>query len=540
MKKILILALTLVLASSLVSCTDMLENPRKGALDFSTYYANATGDDAEKLIARAYNLYFGGPESSQVLNFFEIISDDISCGGGTYADNANRYRDADELTSQVSDWVFNNRSTLYGNSYSCIYQCNLIIEKIPESSDAKINKVKAEAKFLRAVCMFELMRTWHNPPFADHIFTSDDMYAPNGDPKVMIDWVLENLAEAAQGLPSLAVKGGQIAIGGRATVAAAQAFAGKAALWYGTQYNDKEYVEKAIEPLKSIINSGKYGLIANPADLLRVKSDWCEEYIFEQNCAESSSNKTIQNDNRHTWRSLRADNINVPSSIHGYGWGFCNPTQEFVDFMKEHDGENSPRFKSKILSYEDLLAMNYNGAKGMKPGMQYPNCVGYFNATSLMWEEDLYTETGNNFWSRANNPIIRYAEVLLMYAEAQFLANNDSDGSGLNALNEVRNRAGLEPLNALTLQSVQDERRAELFGETERWFDIIRWKVADDVLKDAGKQRYAFKGYKPGTTEYNIEVTNGQGNGWNDKYWELPFGSIHLQANPSIEQHQGW
>lgn len=545
MKKYIKIASALALSLTLASCASELENPRKGANDFNTFYANATAQDADKLIAEVYNTYFGGPEEVQKMNFFEIISDDNACGGGTYADNANRYRNADELTCQPSDWLFHGPwigYSLYQGLYVAIYHCNLILDKIPESNDAEINRVKAEAKFLRAVCMFEAMRVWHNPPFADHVYTSEDMLAPNGDPKEMIDWVLANLEEAAKELPAKSSKGTQASIGGRASQAAAQAFYGKAALWYGTQYSDNAYVQKAIPALKSIISSGKYDLIANVNDLFRVKSDFCDEYIFERNAGEVAADKTYQNDNRQTWRSLRLDNVYIPSSIRAYGWAFVHPTQEFIDFMKEHDGADNARFKSKLLSYEDLLAMDYDDPtqKGIKPGCEYPNLVGYWNATCLMWDEDLYTETGNNFYSRANNPIIRYAEVLLMYAEAQFIANGDSDKSGLEALNKVRQRAGLSPLSSLTMQNIIDERRAELYSENERWFDIIRWKIADKVLANAGKQRYAFKGYKPGTTEYDIVVTAGEGKGWDDKYWELPFGDNQLQANPNLVQHKGW
>lgn len=548
MKKIITLASACLLAFSLSSCVGQLENPRKGANDFNTFYTNATAEDAEKLIAQAYNTYFGGPEEVQKQNFFEIISDDMACGGGTYSDNANRYRDADELTCQPSDWLFHGPwrgYSLYQAIYVCIYQCNLIIDKIPESNDAEINRIKAEAKFLRALNMFEAMRVWHNPPFADHIYSAEDMLAPNGDPKEMIDWILENFDDAAKVLPALTAKGQQGKIGGRATAAAAKAFYGKAALWYGTQYNDNAYVQKAVAPLKSIIDSKVYDLIPNPADLFRVKSDFCEEYIFERCCAETGSDKALQNDNRQTWRSFREDNLYIPKGFLAYGWAFCNPTQEFVDFMKEHDGEDSPRFKAKLLSYDQLMEMEYSDPtkKGLKPGAIYTNCVGYWNATCLMYNDDLYTGTGGNYYSRANNPIIRYAEVLLMYAEAQLIANNDSDKSGLAALNKVRARASLAPLASLTQQAVIDERRAELFSECERWFDIIRWKIADKVLADAGKHRYTFMGYKPGTTEYWIddnEYSKGAGKGWDDKYWELPFGDNQLTANPNLVQHKGW
>lgn len=544
MRKTNILAPVLLLAAAFASCTKQLENPRKGANDFNTYYTNASAEDAEKLIAEVYKTYFGGPEEVSVQNFFEIISDDCGCGGGTYADNANRYRNADELTCQPSDWLFHGPwrgYSLYQSLYLCIYHSNLILDKIPETTDAAINRVKAEARFLRAVCMFEAMRVWHNPPFADHIYSAEDMYAPNGDPAEMIEWVLQNLAQAAEELPAKAAKGQQARIGGRATSAAAQAMYAKAALWYAAKYGDDSYAKKAVAPLKAVIGSGKYELVSDPSDLFRVKSDFCDEYLFERNCAETGSDKTFQNDNRQTWRSLRNDNINIPNDIFAYGWGFCLPTQEYVDFMKAHDGESSPRFRSKIVSYEQLLAMEYDGPdKGLKTGKSYPNCTGWFNNTCLMWKADVYTETGGNIYSRANNPVIRYAEVLLMYAEAQLLANNDSDGSGLEALNLVRDRAGIARASKLDLETVIDERRAELFCESERWFDIDRFRLGAKVLANAGKKRYAFKGYKSGTTEYDIEVTDGDGKGWDDKYYDLPFGDNQIQANPNLVQHVGW
>ena len=547
MKKSIIFASLILLSLYLSSCTKELDNPREGATDFNTFYKNATVADAQKLIAGTYNIYFSGPEEVQIQNFFEIISDDITCGGGKYADNANRYRNADELTCQPSDWLFygpRRGYSLYQSIYKCIYQCNLIIDKIPETNNAEINRIKAEAMFLRAVALFEGMRVWHDIPFADHIYTSEDMLAPNGDPAQMIDWVLSNLSEAAKILPAVPGKGQQSVIGGRATSGAALAFYGKAALWYGTQYNNVEYVKKAIDPLNTIIKSNLYDLIANPKDLFRVKSDFCQEYIFERNCAETASDKSLQNDNRQTWRSLQADNVYIPKVFKGYGWAFCNPSVEFVDFMKEHDGADNVRFEAKLMSYDQLMDMEYSDQKkGIKPGAYYTNHVGYWNATALMWNEDLYTETGNNFYSRANNPIIRFAEVLLMYAEAQFVANGDSDRSGLAALNRVRVRAQLPEISSLTLQNIIDERRAELFSENERWFDIIRWRIADKVLANAGTHRYSFLGYKEGTKEYKIDdngISKGEGHGWEDKYWELPFGTNQLQANPNLKQHNGW
>ena len=139
-----------------------------------------------------------------------------------------------------------------------------------------------------------------------------------------------------------------------------------------------------------------------------------------------------------------------------------------------------------------------------------------------------------------NAALLRYAEVLLLYAEAKFLVDKDADGTGLAALNEVRRRAQIDPVPALTYQIIKDERRAELFYEQERFFDLVRWGDAPTVLKDKGKKQYRFHGYKPGTTEWDIEVLDGPGHGWQDKYNLLPFPFEQISANPNLKQNPGW
>ena len=136
--------------------------------------------------------------------------------------------------------------------------------------------------------------------------------------------------------------------------------------------------------------------------------------------------------------------------------------------------------------------------------------------------------------------MLRYAEVLLLYAEAKFLVDKDADGTGLKALNEVRTRAQLAPVTALTYQIIKDERRAELFCEQERFFDLVRWGDAPTALANKGKTYYKFYGYKPGTTEWNVAAVAGSGKGWQDKYSLLPFPFEQITANPNLVQNPGW
>jgi hypothetical protein len=137
---------------------------------------------------------------------------------------------------------------------------------------------------------------------------------------------------------------------------------------------------------------------------------------------------------------------------------------------------------------------------------------------------------------------MRYAEVLLMYAEAKFLVDDDADGTGLAALNQVRERAELDPLASMTYQDIKDERRTELWGEHERFFDLVRWGDAAEALKDKGKTWYTFWGYKEGTTEWDIRTREGTGSGWDTrgKYEVFPFPYQQLSANPNLVQNEYW
>ena len=537
MKKIIILASALLAALSLASCQKELDIPQKGTLELDNYYAEAGPEEAERLIARAYNDFFNGPKGAQPSIFLDIISDDLWAGGGTFNDNSNEYQFASSLISTPTDWAFR---TVYQVLYRNIYYCNLIVDEIPDGNDATINRIKAEAKFLRAIAMFEAMRWWGNPPFADHVFGEDDRNAPNGDPAVMIEWVLKNLDDASKVLPALSAKGTQAQFGARATKHAALAYYGKAAVWYGTRYKDNAYVQKGQAALKQVIDSGLYDLLPNPLDVHRLAADWSAEYIFEHNAADVTEQITRQNDNRQQWRNFRDENMRVPDAIYGAGWGFANPTDDFVKFMIAHDGgEDNPRFQSKLISYDRLEAMPHSGQKGIIRTI--PHCVGWFNATCLMWKDDCYPKalTGNSVYSKANVAYLRYAEVLLLYAEAAFLTKTDEAG-GLAALNKVRERAGLAALATMTYQDIKDERRAELFSEQERYFDLVRWGDAPTALANKGKKQYGFNGYKADGVTWDVVEEPGTGSGWSDKWNTLPFPETQLTANPELKQNAGW
>ena len=544
MKRIYIALSLAALLLTLGACQKNLDIPQKSVLSTEDFYANATAEDAEALIGSVYHLYWGGRDVTCVngiekIMFLNALDDDHYPGGGSFTDNANNFQDAGNYNVTSADAA---PKIMYKGVYSVIYHCNLILEKIPVSNDARIARVKAEANFLRALAMFDAVRWWGTPPLADHLLSQDEYYQANTPTEDSINWILARMKEAADALPAISGKGQQKAFGARISKHAALAYRGKVALWYGQKFDKKEYITEAVNDLKTVIDSNLYGLVSDMFIIERQAGDFCEEYVFEHNSGDNDGFPgDPSNDLRHTWTGWPSS-VQLPSCFFG-GWGWNAVSKDFGEFLAEHEGgTEKPRFKSTIHTYEQVLDMEY--AAGVTPGVKsvvYHN-AGYFTFRGLGWLSEAYEGTSPPFWKwyKANTPMLRYAEVLLLYAEAKFLADGDADKSGLKALNEVRKRAQIPELTSMKYQDIKDERRAELFCEQERFFDLVRWGDAPTALANKGKTYYKFYGYKAGTKEWNVEAVAGSGKGWQDKYSLLPFPFEQTSANPNLKQNPGW
>jgi hypothetical protein len=527
-KAIAALTAFLSLAVLPVSCSqDDFDIPQKGVLELEAFYTTADDADVLSALASIYkNVYTGvrGPDWYVAIN---ALSDDCFAGSA-FTDN--------DVWQQFSNYNIVTTNTtvksLYQNYYKLIYWCNLLIEKVSPDTDIK-KRVTAEAKAIRAFCHFDLIRLWGNPVMVDKVISSGESNnMPNTPADQTYAFIEQDLNDAIALLPSKQGISGQAAIGGRLTAEAARALLGKVQLWQGN------YAEAAAT-LKQIINSNLYDLVAMDA-LHRLAADFGAEYLWEFNAADNATNYNDQGDMRIAFLGWRSDNVDsegaglVPAT-----WGFGAVTAGFAEFLLAHDGGKSPRWKAWVADYEDILDMGSTGV--WAPPVQ--SNQGYFRLTRQARMEDLYTTSFT--WSmlarsKANEVWIRYAEVLLLYAEAQLNTGNDADGSGLAALNKIRLRAGLPALASYDLPALKNEKRAEMFFEGERYFDLVRWGDAATILRDKGKKWYSFYGYQEGTTTWNIQTMDGPGSGWSDKYKCLPFPLDELTANPALVQNTGW
>ncbi len=556
MKKITKIIAVAVSLLALASCNqDYLNIDQKGVESQDVVYKNADDETVNSFITAAYFRYYyaGICMTDYTYHGMNVILD---CLGG---DSLNGAKNSDSPLgwNQFRDLTLGSQNSLlqawWSNYYKIMYMCNLIIDNLPANevcTPAVKTRVLAEARALRSIVMMSLVELWGNPPLADHTLDGTEGNTPAAD---SWNFIYKELEEVAESLPSKSGLGGQSAIGGRLTKEAVYAYLGKAYLWNG------EY-EKAAANLDKVISSKKYALLDDFNAINTLKGDFSDEYVFEYNLSENAQYATSQAGGFiDIWFTgwLNAA-INPPDQLlppTGFGYG-STVSKEFAEFMNSHDGKNSARYKGTLVSYDDLFdtdRFTYNQAG--KPGLitTYESCTGYFQLKYTTRQENLnkaYTNVMNAQQAK-NNCFMRYSEVLLNYAEAIAMGASAKSISGLEALNLVRRRAGLSDAPALDMNNdsygVKAERRAELFCDGARFIDLKRWGDAATVLKDWGKQRYNFVGYKNGEnnvkqdpSQWVIDSFATEGKGWDNKYMAFPYPFADVTANENLIQNQGW
>lgn len=541
----------IVCISLFTGCEGDLDIPQQGVIPIEGTYQNA--DDLEVLgfIATIYYRFHGdaidgfmggegAPGSLSDLRF------NLSQMAGEVGEKW-QYMDGSEGSVYSRVWAY---------YYKIIYYCNMVIERLPGNtvaSPAVVNQVLAEAHVMRAICMMNLVQLYGNPPLGDHILDGSE-----GNTSAAESWAFieKDFSDYADALPSKGGLGGQEAIGGRLTKEAAYAYLGKAQLW------QKKYSEAAATLHDKVIAANLYQLNTTFQDMNSYQADFCDEYMWEYDITAAQGQETTQ---AGYWDAviycLPLGNMYLPDDLvwsTGLAFGKAGGLSDsFGSFMDEHeltaDGKKSNRYRGTLASYEDFLDPEIytysDGNKGLKS--EVTNCEGYFRIKNQIRTENMM---GSSMASRSHKNVafMRYAEVLLNYAEAVAQGGTTKGMSGLEALNLVRRRAGLADAPALDMDNatygVKAERRAELFYEGIRFIDLVRWGDAAAVLKDCGKSTYIFQGYQDGNnatmqgkSQWKILRPSTISEGFKAGKHELfPIPSIVLTYSSGIEQNPGW
>lgn len=378
-----------------------------------------------------------------------------------------------------------------------ILRCNLVLQNVPAMAidETLKNRILGEAHFLRAHNYFILVRLFGDVPLITKPQTpADDLRPARTAKDAVYKLIIEDFTEAVKLLPGKGSYGA--ADKGRASKGAA---AGMLAKVYLTL---SEY-QKAADLCAQVSTMG-YTLNANYSDNFSPLTENSNESLFEIQYSGKTSFSFWNNENQASWVSTFTGPRNANFVGGGYGWN--QPTSEFVNAYETNDNR-----KDKTVLYQGCPPFdgkNYNSNVSV---------TGY-NLRKFLVPLSISPDYDTN---PANFPVLRYADVLLMWAEA--LNELGQTTQAQIPLNLVRQRAGLPAVSGLNKDAfrakVLHERRIELAFEGHWWFDMIRvnnGQYAISFLHSIGKANAAAK------------------------HLLLPIPQKERDANPNLTQNNGY
>lgn len=533
-----IIGLTLMSALSmgLTSCSDFLDEPIRGQQDMTNYFT--TEEEGAKQITGCYNLLDcrGWWQIYKFYNLCNITTDD--CWMGNTTQDPGEYRVACMFTGNTIE-LGNACQNFWQYRYKGITQCNIAIDKIQQIKFKDENYQKrliAEAKFLRGFYYLDLVKNFGGVPIMLSLKMPSEVQgierASKEDTYAQIE---QDLKEAAADLPSRSEQAASQV--GHATRGAALGFLAKAYLYEG-KYEEAEKV------LQELCCRGSY---AGQTPEYKLMDDFSKVWNIDYNNNDESLFEIQTLDD--TQYDLGEHYSVVVGSRDDGGWAWGQPTSDLENAFKAQGDEI--RLKYTIL---------HDGQTDV-PGdptwnEDKPYVVSASKHKSGRCNMKLFIPVGKrpSPYDAAHNPLnirlLRYAEVLLMYAEVENQLGHDSEAQW--ALNEVRGRVHLSAVTTTGKElrdAIRAERRLELALEGTRLDDLRRWKMDDGktMMEHVFGPNGSFVKYNMETSTDSYETTNqieNSNEGINfqaprDLLFAIPNSEITM-SNGSIKQNPGY
>ena len=481
-----------LLIISITSCKKYLDKVPLDTINTSNFFQ--TSDDAINAVNSAYQ-----PMQRPKLYNLRMWTSDImagnsvvGAGGGT--DGIETVEEANFTTDPSNTGVLD----LWQGPWPGILYCNLVIQNVPEiNMDTTLrDRIIGEAKFLRANYYFILVRYFGNVPLITAPqSTKDTNYYPSRvDKQQIYNLIVHDLKDAIDLLPTRDTYAG--ADVGRVSKGAAVGLLAKVYLTLGDYAN--------VIPLCQQVTSLGYTLDSNYADNFDPAHKNGPESLFEVQYSGNTTYSFFDDLNQASWTSTFMGPRNTTFVAGAYGWN--QPTQEFIDSYEAGDKrkdqtvlyQGCPDFYGNIYS-SSYSTTGYNVRKFLLPASVSPQ-----------------SNTSNEDF-----PVLRYADVLLMEAEAMNETGQTTQSE--TPLNMVRKRAGLPDIHGESQSAMRNtmlhERRMELAFEGDRWFDLIRINNGQyglDFLHSIGKTN---------ATAKNLL---------------LPIPQVEIDANKNLAQNPGY
>ena len=487
-----------IAAASLTGCSDFLTKLPEDTIESSAFYK--TEDDANSAINGAYQPLQWPKLYNMRMWTTDIMAGNSVVGAGGGTDGIETQDEANFVTSTDNQGVLD----LWRGPWPGILRCNIVLQKVPDMtiSPALKNRIVGEAYFLRAHYYFILVQFFGDVPLILQPSISGDNLRPTRTPKADVYKQIESdLAAAISLLPDKKQYSGTDV--GRASIGSAVGMLAKVELTL-------DNYQRVVNLCDSVKNLG-YQLNAKYADNFNPATENSNESLFEVQYYGKTNYDFWSNENQASW--LSAYTGPRGSNMVSAGWGWNQPTKEFV--MSYETGDLRKDATVLYQGCPKFYGMDYQSSY---------SSTGY-NLRKFLVPESTYLTWDN---SPLNFPVLRYADVLLMKAEAlnelgqtaqaQLAAANDNA-----TLNKVRARAGLPDVGGLNKDDLREkilhERRMELAFEGQRWFDLIRVKggqYAIDFLHSIGKSNMS------------------------SKYLLFPIPQKDRDANPNLSQNTGY
>lgn len=457
-------ATIVMLAMLPFACDDFLDKPVQGQLLSQNFPVSAK--DALGATNAVYNTLRTGGYNFGLYPILDIMSDDAYKGSNP-TDQAATIGPYDKFQNLPTEETI---MTWWSTLYEGIKRANVVIDKVPgiTMDESLKSRYIAEAKFLRALYYFDLVRAWGDVPKVEHL---DPPSSLTRSPKSEIyDLIAADLLAAIEVLPEKSEY--EAADLGRATKGAAKALLGKAYLFNGDWINAEKY-------LLEVINSAEYDLMPNFIDANSKAGEFGVESVFEVGAV------GVEGIDKG---GAQYANVQGVRGVPNRGWGFNRPS---IDLMNSFE-TNDPRLDGTVIYLNEVLD-GITIVGDVNTPDETRNSDGDLTEIEC-YNQKVWTpgETVPTQWDY-NRRIIRYADVLLMAAEV--LNHNGKDGDALEYLNDVRERArggnaAILPDVVVTGTALEEaifnERRVELALEGIRFWDLVRTGRAATVLGPLG------------------------------------------------------
>ncbi|MBN2806339.1 MAG: RagB/SusD family nutrient uptake outer membrane protein [Prolixibacteraceae bacterium] len=566
-KSIHIIALVLLLSLSVSCSKEYLDVENKNALTDGSFYQ--TQNDFWMALNSLYTpLAHGGLFGHQYQMMFGTFEDRILF-------------ESTSMDLLTFDPTFSNINTMFRDLYMGFYRTNMFIKRLNERQDVDgltaemREQYMGQARALRGIYYFYAVTTFDAPPFYDDLNMPDDINVAMSNGKQEDFWnrLEEDLTVAAELLPD--TWGPEDA--GRITSGAARAMLAKAMLYkhyhyykrFGGSSTDDLKVAKSM--FEQVIASGVYNLVLPKAP--KAKEDYLYAILSNFSYVDLPAGDNLykgENTIESVWEVQYNDEHQGTGWLPGWMWsGTLNSAYFSIHGSSYKNHEGHPDLWDEFEATDNggtlanlgfakdprAYATFYIDGDPLEVRPESPNFGKVFtaagNTKKVAQKRGLIPETGNTFPTGAfalkkyyfpvyyeknapnndpvNRVVIRFADVLLMYAETCLLLGEDVD-KGLAALNRVRARVDMPAVTTLNHAAIVHERDVELAFETLRWFDLIRWSF-DETWGIDLQQILSRQTGPNGTDNFFVKGKH--------EYLPLPQSEIDLSRG-AMKQNAGW